>query len=86
MKDFGQKMPPYLTIYEATTTRMHQLTRKLTEQYKEISATVNEIAECSLNYARIYRLTDDFQFSKLYQEIEKSFKSWSRVANNIANV
>lgn len=43
--EFSDKLPVYLNVYESYNTKMHHLTRKLTDQFKDLSLTLNEIAD-----------------------------------------
>lgn len=86
MRSFSDKLPLYTTMYESTASRLHQLSRKLADQYKDISTTIDEISDCAKTVHQIYKLSDNAQFSKLYKDIEITLKSWSKINSDIANV
>lgn len=86
MKEFSEKLPVYLNVYEATASKFHQLSRKLTEQFKDVSNTITELSDCAKNMCKIYRITDDAQFSKIYGDINITLRKWSTIINNVGNV
>jgi len=43
--DFGEKFSIYLNVFETFSTKFHNLTRKLAEEYREISKILNELSD-----------------------------------------
>jgi hypothetical protein len=79
MLEFSDKLPVFMNIYQSNTEKLHSLTRQLTEQYEDISNTISQMSECTRQLSKVYKLTDDVNFSNLFQDIDTMMTRWREV-------
>lgn len=84
--EFSDKLPVYLNVYESFSTKFHHLSRRLTEQYKDISGTMLELSDCAKNFSNMYKITDNVQFSTLFKDIQSSLLKWAKVNEDISEI
>lgn len=71
---FGDNMPRYMKIFESTKMKVHQLTRKLSDQFFEINKTILEIGDCYDKFSEMYKLCHCNSFSDLYKSMDEAMK------------
>lgn len=49
----------------------------------ESSKTLSELGDCSKYMAKMYKLSDNNEFSKLYTDIQNMFDKWAIAQNNL---
>lgn len=86
MLEFGDKLAVYLNVYETNWGKYHTLTRKLADQLFEVSKTCDELGLWARQFSKVYKLSDDMNFSKLYEDIEIMFNRWSNVQKDTASI
>ena len=52
----------------------------------ESSKTLSELADCSKYMAKMYKLSDNNEFSKLYVDIQSMFDKWAIAQNNLTKI
>jgi len=54
--NFGERLPVYLNVYESNSTKFHNLSRQLTDQFQEIAKTLTELSMCARHFSKMYKL------------------------------
>lgn len=65
--------------------KFHHLTRNLTQQFADIENTITELSACARQFSKMYKLSDNKQFSHLYEDIQETFSRWAKVQRQTAD-
>ena len=84
--NFSDKLSMYMNVYETCCDKFNDLTRKLATQMLESSKTLSELADCSKYMAKMYKLSDNLEFSKLYIDIQGMLEKWSLTQTNLTKI
>ena len=84
--NFSDKLSMYMNVYETCCDKFNDLTRKLASQMLESSKTLSELADCSKYMAKMYKLSDNYDFSKLYVDVQSMLDKWSVAQTNLTKI